>query len=232
MSDDRGGAFALPPDTLAGTANPEVQRLAARMAQDAFTQLFRLTLERDAPALQGAVAEIARLLTYEATRDLPLEPATVDAWCGQVEVEQLRGRKLTVAPILRAGLGMRPGVLDLSPCAKISVIGMSRNEATLEPRLYVSKLVPHIEQRRALLVDPMLATGGSLFAAIRLLKQAGCQHIRAMVLVAAPDAIARLEQQYPDVDVYAAVIDSHLDANGFIIPGLGDAGDRVMGTVE
>ncbi len=178
------------------------------------------------------VAEIARLLTYEATRDLPLEPATVDAWCGQVEVEQLRGRKLTVAPILRAGLGMLPGVLDVIPCAKISVIGMSRNEATLEPRLYVSKLVPHIEQRRALLVDPMLATGGSLFAAIRLLKQAGCQHIRAMVLVAAPDAIARLEQQYPDVDVYAAVIDSHLDANGFIIPGLGDAGDRVMGTVE
>ena len=178
------------------------------------------------------VAEIARLLTYEATRDLPLEPATVDAWCGQVEVEHLRGRKLTVAPILRAGLGMLPGVLDVIPCAKISVIGMSRNEATLEPRLYVSKLVPHIEQRRALLVDPMLATGGSLFAAIRLLKQAGCQHIRAMVLVAAPDAIARLEQQYPDVDVYAAVIDSHLDANGFIIPGLGDAGDRVMGTVE
>lgn len=178
------------------------------------------------------VAEIARLLTYEATRDLPLEPATVEAWCGNVEVEQLQGRKLTVVPILRAGLGMLDGVLDVIPCAKISVIGMSRNEATLEPRLYVSKLVPHIEQRRALLVDPMLATGGSLFAAIRLLKQAGCQHIRAMVLVAAPDAIARLEQQYPDVDVYTAVIDSHLDANGFIIPGLGDAGDRIMGTVE
>lgn len=178
------------------------------------------------------VAEIARLLTYEATRDLPLEPATVEAWCGNVEVEQLQGRKLTVVPILRAGLGMLDGVLDVIPCAKISVIGMSRNEATLEPRLYVSKLVPHIEQRRALLVDPMLATGGSLFAAIRLLKQAGCQHIRAMVLVAAPDAIARLEQQYPDVDVYTAVIDSHLDANGFIVPGLGDAGDRIMGTVE
>ena len=178
------------------------------------------------------VAEIARLLTYEATRDLPLEPATVEAWCGNVEVEQLQGRKLTVVPILRAGLGMLDGVLDVIPCAKISVIGMSRNEATLEPRLYVSKLVPHIEQRRALLVDPMLATGGSLFAAIRLLKQAGCQHVRAMVLVAAPDAIARLEQQYPDVDVYTAVIDSHLDANGFIVPGLGDAGDRIMGAVE
>ena len=178
------------------------------------------------------VAEIARLLTYEATRDLPLEPATVEAWCGNVEVEQLQGRKLTVVPILRAGLGMLDGVLDVIPCAKISVIGMSRNEATLEPRLYISKLVPHIEQRRALLVDPMLATGGSMFAAIRLLKQAGCQHIRAMVLVAAPDAIARLEQQYPDVDVYTAVIDSHLDANGFIVPGLGDAGDRIMGSVE
>lgn len=178
------------------------------------------------------VEEIARLLAYEATRDLPLESTTVEAWCGDVEVEQLQGRKLTVVPILRAGLGMLDGVLDVIPCAKISVIGLSRNEATLEPRLYVSKLVPHIEQRRALLVDPMLATGGSLFAAIRLLKQAGCKHIRAMVLVAAPDAIARLEQQYPDVDVYAAVIDSHLDANGFIIPGLGDAGDRIMGTVE
>lgn len=178
------------------------------------------------------VAEIARLLVYEATRDLPLESTTVEAWCGDVDVEQLQGRKLTVVPILRAGLGMLDGVLDVIPCAKISVIGLSRNEATLEPRLYVSKLVPHIEQRRALLVDPMLATGGSLFAAIRLLKQAGCKHIRAMVLVAAPDAIARLEQQYPDVDVYAAVIDSHLDANGFIIPGLGDAGDRIMGTVE
>jgi len=178
------------------------------------------------------VEEIARLLAYEATRDLPLESTTVEAWCGDVEVEQLQGRKLTVVPILRAGLGMLDGVLDVIPCAKISVIGLSRNEATLEPRLYVSKLVPHIEQRRALLVDPMLATGGSLFAAIRLLKQAGCKHICAMVLVAAPDAIARLEQQYPDVDVYAAVIDSHLDANGFIIPGLGDAGDRIMGTVE
>lgn len=178
------------------------------------------------------VAEIARLLTYEATRDLPLEPDKVEAWCGPTNVERLAGKKLTVVPILRAGLGMLDGVLDVIPCAKISVIGMSRDEQTLQPRVYVSKLVPHIEQRRALLVDPMLATGGSLFAAIELLKQAGCLHIRALVLVASPDAIARLEQLHPDVDVYAATIDSHLDANGYIIPGLGDAGDRIMGTVD
>lgn len=178
------------------------------------------------------VAEIARLLAYEATRDLPLTPEVVEAWCGAAHVERLAGKKLTVVPILRAGLGMLDGVLDVIPCAKISVIGMSRDEQTLQPRVYVSKLVPHIEQRRALLVDPMLATGGSLFAAIELLKQAGCVHIRALVLVASPDAIARLEQLHPDVDVYAATIDSHLDANGYIIPGLGDAGDRIMGTVD
>ena len=177
------------------------------------------------------VAEIARLLAYEATRDLPLTPDVADAWCGEVPVERLAGKKLTLVPILRAGLGMLDGVLDVIPCAKISVIGMSRDEHSLQPEVYVSKLVPQIHLRRALLVDPMLATGGSLFAAIDLLKQAGCRHIRAMVLVASPDAIARLEQQHPDVDVYAAVIDSHLDANGYIIPGLGDAGDRIMGTV-
>ena len=176
--------------------------------------------------------EVGSLLTYEATADFETEKVTIDGWNGPVEVDQIKGKKVTVVPILRAGLGMMDGVLEHMPSARVSVVGIYRDEETLKPVPYFQKIVSNIDERLALIVDPMLATGGSLFAAIELLKQAGCVHIRALVLVASPDAIARLEQLHPDVDVYAATIDSHLDANGYIIPGLGDAGDRIMGTVD
>lgn len=174
--------------------------------------------------------EVAALLTYEATKDLPLEPAVIEGWCGDVQVEKLAGKKITVVPILRAGLGMLDGVLSLVPGAKVSVVGIARNEETLQAHTYMEKLVGEIDQRLALIIDPMLATGGSMVATIDLLKRAGCKHIRALVLVAAPRGIEAVEQAHPDVQIYTASIDSHLDENGYIVPGLGDAGDRIFGT--
>lgn len=174
--------------------------------------------------------EIAALLTYEASRDLPLEPEQVEGWCGPVDVEKIAGKKITVVPILRAGIGMLDGVLSLIPGAKVSVVGIRRDEATLQAQTYVERLVGQLDQRLALIIDPMLATGGSMVATIDLLKQAGCRHIRALVLVAAPEGIRVVEAAHPDVDIYAASVDSHLDANAYIVPGLGDAGDRIFGT--
>ncbi|HEX7386895.1 MAG TPA: uracil phosphoribosyltransferase [Castellaniella sp.] len=174
--------------------------------------------------------EVGALLTYEATKDLPLEPARITGWAGELEVEKLAGKKITVVPILRAGIGMLDGVLSLIPGAKVSVVGISRNEETLQAQPYVEKLVGQLDQRLALIVDPMLATGGSMVAAIDLLKQAGSHNVRALVLVAAPEGIARVERAHPDVHIYTAAIDDHLNENGYIIPGLGDAGDRIFGT--
>jgi uracil phosphoribosyltransferase len=174
--------------------------------------------------------EIAALLTYEASKDLPLEPATIQGWQGPIEVEKLAGKKVTVVPILRAGIGMLDGVLSLIPGAKVSAVGIARNEETLEAQTYLERLVGAIDQRLALIVDPMLATGGSMVATIDLLKRAGCVNVRALVLVAAPEGIRAVEERHPDVHVYTASIDSHLDENGYIIPGLGDAGDRIFGT--
>ncbi len=174
--------------------------------------------------------ELGALLTYEATQDLPLEDEYIQGWCGEVQVERIAGKKITVVPILRAGIGMLDGVLSLIPSAKVSVVGLARNEATLEAERYLEKLVPGIERRLALIVDPMLATGGSLIATIDLLKAAGCREIRALVLVAAPEGIAALSAAHPDVQVYAAAIDQRLNEHGYIIPGLGDAGDKIFGT--
>ncbi|ASR88558.1 MULTISPECIES: uracil phosphoribosyltransferase [Alcaligenes] len=174
--------------------------------------------------------EIASLLTYEACKDLPLEPTTIEGWCGNVEVEKLAGKKVTVVPILRAGIGMLDGVLSLIPGAKVSVIGIARNEETFEAQTYLERLVGELDQRLALIIDPMLATGGSMVATIDLLKKAGCKNIRALVLVAAPEGIATLEKHHPDVHIYTASIDKHLDEHGYIVPGLGDAGDRIFGT--
>jgi|SRR5690625_2884810 len=174
--------------------------------------------------------EIAALLTYEASKDLPLEPTTVKGWCGDVEVEKLAGKKVTVVPILRAGIGMLEGVLTLIPGAKVSTVGIQRDEQTLQAQSYFERLVAELDQRLALIIDPMLATGGSMVATIDLLKKAGCQNIRALVLVAAPDGIKRVQQAHPDVLIYTASIDSHLDENAYIVPGLGDAGDRIFGT--
>jgi uracil phosphoribosyltransferase len=147
-----------------------------------------------------------------------------------VEVEKLAGKKVTVVPILRAGIGMLDGVLSLIPGAKVSVIGIARNEETFEAQTYLERLVGELDQRLALIIDPMLATGGSMVATIDLLKKAGCKNIRALVLVAAPEGIATLEKHHPDVHIYTASIDQHLDEHGYIVPGLGDAGDRIFGT--
>ncbi len=176
--------------------------------------------------------EISALLTYEATRDLRLEPVTVEGWAGPVEVERLSGKKITVVPILRAGIGMLDGVLDVIPGAKVSVVGVQRNEETLEAHTYLEKLVSQLGQRLAMIIDPMLATGGSMIATIDLLKRAGCQDIRALVLVAAPEGIEAVEKAHPDVTIYTASIDERLNENGYIIPGLGDAGDRIFGTKQ
>lgn len=176
------------------------------------------------------VAEVGSLLTYEATRDLELENYSIDGWCGPIEAERIRGKKITVVPILRAGLGMLDGVLELVPSAKISVVGIYRDEETLQPVSYFDKLANDIDQRMSLIVDPMLATGGSMVATIDLLKAAGCTSIRALVLVAAPEGIKKVQEAHPDVEIYTASIDSHLNADGYIIPGLGDAGDKIFGT--
>ena len=176
-------------------------------------------------------SEIARLLTYEATKDLETEPKTITGWNGApVKVEKIKGKKITVVPILRAGLGMMDGVLDLIPSARVSVVGLYRNEETLEPVTYYEKLTSSIGDRTALILDPMLATGGSLVACIDMLKKAGCTSIRGLFLVAVPEGIARLEKAHPDVDIYVASIDERLNENGYILPGLGDAGDKIFGT--
>ncbi|MEQ6291879.1 uracil phosphoribosyltransferase [Vogesella sp. GCM10023246] len=174
--------------------------------------------------------ELARLLAYEATRDFELEPVTIEGWCGPIEVQQIKGKKVTVVPILRAGIGMLDGVLDLVPSAKISVVGLARNEETLEPVSYFEKFVGNLDERIAMIIDPMLATGGSLIATIDLLKRNGCQHIKAVVMVAAPEGVKAVNEAHPDVQIVAASLDSHLNEHGYIIPGLGDAGDKIFGT--
>jgi uracil phosphoribosyltransferase len=174
--------------------------------------------------------ELASLLAYEATADFPLETATVACWSGPTQVQRISGRKVTVVPILRAGLGMLDGVLDMVPNAKVSVVGLSRNHETLQPENYFEKFVGHLDERTAIIIDPMLATAGSMIATVDLLKARGCKDIRALVLVAAPEGVATLNHAHPDVRCWAAAIDSHLNDVGYIIPGLGDAGDKIFGT--
>jgi uracil phosphoribosyltransferase len=175
-------------------------------------------------------AEVGSLLTYEATKDLDVEDYQMQGWDGELTGKRLVGKKATVVPILRAGIGMLDGVLELMPSAKISVVGLYRDEETLEPVTYFEKLTSDIDQRMALIIDPMLATGGSMNATIDILKEAGCKDIRALILVAAPEGIEKVQSAHPDVDIYTASIDSHLNDNGYIIPGLGDAGDKIFGT--
>ncbi len=175
-------------------------------------------------------AELARLLTYEACADFAMERCVIQGWAGPVEIEQIKGKKISVVPILRAGLGMLDGVLDLIPSAKVSVVGIARNHQTLMPEPYFERFVGQLDERLALIVDPMLATGGSLIATIDMLKRNGCKQVRALVLVAAPEGVAAVHAAHPDVEVYTAAIDSHLNEVGYIIPGLGDAGDKIFGT--
>ncbi len=191
-----------------------------------------LLRQKDIPTkdFRALSSEIARLLTYEATKDLPTEKKTIETWADTIEVEKIKGKKITFVPILRAGLGMMDGVFDLIPSAKVSIVGFYRDETTLEPVQYYVKLAKNIEQRTALILDPMLATGGTLDATIDLLKDAGCKTIKGLFLVSAPEGIKRIETKHPDVDIYTAALDDRLNENGYILPGLGDAGDKIFGT--
>ncbi|MBK1872092.1 MULTISPECIES: uracil phosphoribosyltransferase [Marinobacter] len=176
--------------------------------------------------------EVGALLTYEATKDFSLQEKTIDGWAGPVNVEQIQGKKITIVPILRAGLGMLDGVLSLIPVARVSVVGQIRNEETLESNTYLEKLVGELDQRMALIVDPMVATGGSMISTIDVLKKAGSTEIRALVLVAAPEGIKNVLDKHPDVSIYTASVDDGLNAKGYILPGLGDAGDKIFGTKQ
>lgn len=200
--------------------HPLVQHKLGLMRQvDTSTKSFR-----------ELAAEIACLLTYEATRDLATEPATVQGWAGPVEVRRIAGKMITLVPILRAGLGMLEGVLGLIPGAKVSVVGLQRDETTHHPRAYYENLVDDIAERTALVLDPMLATGGSLAACCDLLRAAGCRRIKALCLVSAPEGLALMAARHPEVAIHVAAIDRCLNENAYILPGLGDAGDRIFGT--
>ena len=176
------------------------------------------------------VSEIGMLITYEATRDLPLTTKHIETPICGAEMPTLAGKKIAVVPILRAGLGLVDGVLRLIPSARVAHIGMYRDEETLEPHVYFCKTPHDIATRDIMVVDPMLATGGSADAAISEMKNRGCKHIKLMVLVAAPEGIKCIRERHPDVDIYCGAVDEKLNERGYIVPGLGDAGDRIFGT--
>ena len=176
------------------------------------------------------VNEIAMLMTFEATRDLPTEDIRVQTPCGVADCKQIAGRKMAFVPILRAGLGMVDGCLRLVPSARVGHIGLYRDEETLKPVEYYCKLPKDIEERDVFVVDPMLATGGSAIDAISQIKLRNPRSIKFLCLIAAPEGLEALEKAHPDVDIYAAGLDSYLNENGYIVPGLGDAGDRIFGT--
>lgn len=176
------------------------------------------------------VGEIGGLMVYEMTRDLPLKNVEIETPIGKATQKELAGKKLVIVPILRAGLGMVDGVLQMIPSAKVGHIGMYRDEETLKPHEYFFKMPQDIEERDVIIVDPMLATGGSANMAIDALKKRGAKNIRLAVLVAAPEGVKNIQEAHPDVDIYAAAEDEKLMDNGYIFPGLGDAGDRLFGT--
>ena len=176
------------------------------------------------------VGEIATLLCYEATRDLPLEEVEIETPITMAKTKVLAGRKLALVPILRAGMGMLDGMLTLLPAAKVGFIGLYRDETTLQPVEYFCKLPQDIAERDVLVLDPMLATGGSADMAITKMKELGCKNIKLMILVAAPEGVQFIYDRHPDVEIYCAALDDHLNENGYIVPGLGDAGDRIFGT--
>ena len=176
------------------------------------------------------VSEIGMLMTYEATRNLPLTTREIETPICRATVPTLDGKKFAVVPILRAGLGLVDGVLRIVPSARVGHIGLYRNEETLEPVKYFCKMPKDVTDRDILIVDPMLATGGSADAAIGFMKDYGCKNIKLMVLLAAPKGIERLVKHHPDVDLYCGAVDDHLNEHGYIVPGLGDAGDRIFGT--
>jgi uracil phosphoribosyltransferase len=185
------------------------------------------TGSRDFRAL---IAEIAMYMCYEATRDLKLQDVEIETPICSTTVKELSGKKLAVVPILRAGLGMVDGVLAMIPAAKVGHIGLYRDPETLEPVEYYCKLPADSNEREVFVVDPMLATGGSSTAAIQMLKDKGVKNIRFMCIIAAPEGVKRMQEEHPDVDLYIGALDDHLNDHGYIVPGLGDAGDRIFGT--
>ncbi len=176
------------------------------------------------------ISEIAMLICYEATRELKLSPVEIETPICKTTVQQLKGRKMAIVPILRAGLGMVDGVLQLIPAAKVGHIGLYRDPATLKPVEYYCKLPADCAEREVFVVDPMLATGGSSVAAIQMLKDKGCKNIHFMCIIAAPEGVKAMHEAHPDVDLYIGALDEKLNDHGYIVPGLGDAGDRIFGT--
>ena len=194
----------------------------------------KLSIMRDkntgTKAFRELLDEIAMLMVYEVARDLPTEPVEIETPICKTTVQMLAGKPIGIIPILRAGLGMVDGITNLIPNAKIGHIGLYRDPQTLEPVEYYCKLPADAEQRELFVVDPMLATGGSASAAIRFIKQRGCHNIRLVNLIAAPEGVARIQKDHPDVNIYVAAMDEKLNEHGYIVPGLGDAGDRLFGT--
>ncbi len=194
----------------------------------------KLTIMRDkntgSKDFRQLLEEISLLMGYEVTRDLPLEDVEIETPICPMVAKEVKGRKLAIVPILRAGLGMVDGLRTLVPVAKVGHIGLYRNEETHKPVVYYCKLPADIENRLVIVTDPMLATGGSACDAIAMLKERGCNNIRLMCLVAAPVGIEKVQAEHPDVDIYVAAIDKCLSENAYIVPGLGDAGDRIFGT--
>ncbi len=197
--------------------------------------LHKLSILRDentgVKEFRELISEIAMLMCYEATRDLPVEEVEITTPVSKAAVKRLAGKKLAVVPILRAGLGMVDGMLQLIPSAKVGHIGLYRDPETLEPVEYYCKMPPDISEREVIVVDPMLATGGSAIAACDFLKNKyGCKHVKLMCIIGAPEGIAAMQEAHPDIDIFVAAKDSHLNEHGYIVPGLGDAGDRIFGT--
>ena len=194
----------------------------------------KLSLMRDRTTgvkeFREAVNEISMLMCYEATRDLPLKEIEIETPVAIAKTHVISGKKLAIVPILRAGLGMVDGILSLIPAAKVGHIGLYRDPETLQPVEYYCKLPNDISERDVIIVDPMLATGGSSSAAIQFLKNYGVKHIKLMCIITAPEGIAQVQKDHPDVDIFCAAIDEKLNDHGYIIPGLGDAGDRIFGT--
>ena len=186
--------------------------------------------ETGAKEFRQLVAEISMLMTYEVTRDLPLEDIDVETPICPTTVKQIKGKNLAVVPILRAGLGMVDGVLTMEPTSKVGHVGVYRDDETGAPIEYYCKLPLDCAERDVLLLDPLLATGASISAAINLLKEKGIRHISVMSIVAAPEGIDKIQKSHPEVDIYVCAIDEKLDENGYIVPGVGDAGDRMFGT--
>lgn len=176
------------------------------------------------------ISEIAMLICYEATRELKLDEVEIETPICNTMVKELRGKKMAIVPILRAGLGMVDGMLNLIPAARVGHIGLYRDPETLKPVEYYCKLPADCAEREVFVVDPMLATGGSSVAAIRMLKEKGCRNIHFLCIIAAPEGIEAMKQEHPDVDVYVGALDERLNDHGYIVPGLGDAGDRIFGT--